>query len=143
MSSLSFMPMSALAGGVLIGGAATMLLAVNGRLAGVSGVAGGLLRPMTGDIAWRVLFILGLVVGAGLWRLASPWPLTIRVEAPLPVLLLGGLLVGFGTQLGRGCTSGHGVCGIARLSTRSIASTLVFMATAFVTVFVTRHLVGA
>jgi uncharacterized membrane protein YedE/YeeE len=142
MSSLSFMPMSALAGGVLIGGAATMLLAVNGRLAGVSGVAGGLLRPMSGDIAWRVLFILGLVLGAGLWRLASPWPLTIRVEAPLPVLLLGGLLVGFGTQLGRGCTSGHGVCGIARLSARSAVATLAFLASGIATVFVVRHLLG-
>jgi uncharacterized protein len=142
MSGLSFMPMSALAGGVLIGAAATMLLAVNGRIAGVSGVAGGLLRPIKGDIAWRVLFILGLVLGAGLWRLAGPWPVTIHIAAPLPLLLLGGLLVGFGTQLGRGCTSGHGVCGIARLSARSTVATLVFLASGTATVFVVRHLIG-
>lgn len=143
MTSLSITPMSSLAGGVLIGGAATMLLAVNGRIAGVSGIAGGLLRPAGGgDVAWRVLFLLGLVIGAGIWRLASPWPVAIRIDAPLPLLLLGGLLVGFGTQLSHGCTSGHGVCGIARLSARSAVATLVFVASAIATVFVVRHLFG-
>lgn len=138
----SFTPMSALIGGVLIGLAATMLLALNGRIAGVSGIAGGLLRPVGGDIAWRALFVLGLVVGAAAWGVASPAPVAIRIEASLPFLLLGGFLVGWGTQLGHGCTSGHGVCGIARLSPRSVAATLMFMASGATTVFVLRHVMG-
>lgn len=141
MVMADFTPVSALAGGVLIGIAATLLLALNGRIAGVSGIAGGLLTPARGDIAWRVVFIAGLVVGAAAYGLVSPQPMTIRIEASLPLLLLGGLLVGAGTQLGRGCTSGHGVCGIARLSPRSIVATLVFMASAAVTVYLVRHVI--
>jgi uncharacterized protein len=137
-----FTPVSALVGGALIGLAATALYAVSGRIAGVSGIAGGLLRPGTTDIGWRLLFLAGLVVGAGLTALGGAAPM-LRIEASWPLIVLGGLLVGYGTQLGAGCTSGHGVCGIARLSPRSIAATCVFMATAILTVFVVRHVIGA
>lgn len=137
----NFTPVSALVGGALIGLAATLLLWLTGRIAGVSGIAGGLLARQAGDMVWRALFIVGLVVGAGLYGLAAPVPL--RIEASWPVLLIGGLLVGYGTQLGRGCTSGHGVCGIARLSARSTVATLVFMASAMVTAFLARHVIGA
>jgi uncharacterized membrane protein YedE/YeeE len=143
-----FTPASALVGGALIGLAATVLYAATGRIAGVSGIAGGLLRSgafrTAGglDAAWRLLFLAGLVIGAGLAALPGGMPPALRIEASWPVLLLGGLLVGYGTQRGRGCTSGHGVCGIARLSPRSIAATLVFMASAMATVFVVRHVLG-
>jgi uncharacterized membrane protein YedE/YeeE len=138
----NFTPGSALLGGALIGVAATMLLVLNGRIAGVSGIAGGLLRASSGDVAWRLLFLLGLALGAAAYAFVLPQPLTIRIDASLPVVVLGGLLVGFGTQLGGGCTSGHGVCGIARLSRRSIVATLVFVVTAAATVYVARHVVG-
>jgi uncharacterized protein len=137
----NFTPVSALFGGILIGAAATLLLLLNGRIAGVSGIAGGLLKRTPGDIAWRVLFVLGLVIGAGGYALLSPKPVAIRIDAAWLILVLGGLLVGFGTQLGRGCTSGHGVCGIARLSPRSIVATLVFTISAGVTVFLVRHVI--
>lgn len=140
MTTENFTPISALLGGALIGLAVTLLLLLNGRIAGVSGIAGALLNSAPGEVAWRVLFLLGLMIGAGAYGLISP--VTIRIDASLPVLVLGGLLVGFGTQLGRGCTSGHGVCGIARLSPRSIAATLVFMISAGVTVYLVRHVVG-
>jgi uncharacterized membrane protein YedE/YeeE len=138
----NFTPVSALVGGLMIGVAATLLLLLNGRIAGVSGIAGGLLSPTRGEIGWRVLFLVGLMIGTGAYRLLSPGGLEIRIEASLPVLLLGGVLVGFGTQLGGGCTSGHGVCGIARLSPRSIAATLVFMVSAALTVYLVRHGIG-
>jgi uncharacterized protein len=136
----NFTPVSALIGGGFIGLAAVLLLALNGRIAGISGIAGGLLRPAPGDAGWRIAFIVGLVIGAGLYGLPAGIPIVI--DATLPMLLIGGLLVGFGTRLGGGCTSGHGVCGIARLSKRSIVATLTFMAAAVVTVFVMRHVVG-
>ncbi len=136
----NFTPVSALIGGLLIGLAATMLLLVNGRIAGISGIAGGLVKQAQGEVAWRLLFVLGLVIGAGAYGLLAPVP--IEIDASLPVVVLGGLLVGFGTQLGRGCTSGHGVCGIARLSPRSIVATLVFMVSAGVTVYLVRHVIG-
>lgn len=148
MTIEGFTPVSALIGGALIGLAATMLYAATGRIAGVSGIAGGLLRSGAfrafggTDAAWRLLFLAGLVIGAGLTALIAGVPPGLRIEASWPALVLGGLLVGYGTQLGRGCTSGHGVCGIARFSPRSIAATLVFMATAMVTVFVERHILG-
>ena len=145
MTIINFTPLSALMGGVLIGAAVVLLLLFNGRIAGVSGIAGRLLdadiQRRRDEVAWRVLFLVGLMIGAGvydLWRHVS-----IQIEASVEVLILAGLLVGFGTQLGSGCTSGHGVCGIARLSPRSIAATIVFMASAMVTVFVMRHVVGA
>ncbi|MDJ0949549.1 MAG: YeeE/YedE family protein [Alphaproteobacteria bacterium] len=138
----NFTPVSALIGGLLIGVAASMLLLLNGRIAGISGIAGGLLSPARGDVAWRLLFLAGLALGAALWRLVGPEPQAIALTGSLPTLIAGGLLVGFGTRLGGGCTSGHGVCGIARLSKRSITATAVFMASAFVTVFVVRHVFG-
>jgi uncharacterized membrane protein YedE/YeeE len=136
-----FTPGSALIGGALIGLAATMLYVAIGRIAGVSGIAGGLMRGGITDAPWRLLFLGGLVVGAALTALVAGVP-SIRVEAAWPVLVVAGLLVGYGTQLGSGCTSGHGVCGIARFSLRSIAATIVFMAAAALTVFVVRHALG-
>jgi uncharacterized protein len=137
-----FTPVSALIGGALIGLAASALYAATGRIAGISGIAGGLLRAGRTDAAWRLLFLGGLVVGAGATGLVAGMPV-LRIEASWPVLVISGLLVGYGTQLGSGCTSGHGVCGIARFSPRSIAATGVFMATAALTVFIGRHLLGA
>ena len=136
-----FTPVSALVGGALIGLAASALYAATGRIAGVSGIAGGLLRAGRADAAWRLLFLAGLVVGAGATGFAAGMP-ELRIEASWPVLVVSGLLVGYGTQLGSGCTSGHGVCGIARFSPRSIAATGVFMATAALTVFIARHFFG-
>ena len=144
MTIVNFTPISALIGGALIGSAAVLLFLLNGRIAGVSGIAGRLLdreiHNRRDEIAWRGLFLVGLVIGAGVYSL---WmPVTIHLNASVGLLTIAGLLVGFGTQLGSGCTSGHGVCGIARLSPRSIVATLVFMASAMITVFVMRHVVG-
>lgn len=127
----------------MIGVAAVLLLALNGRIAGISGIAGGLLRvPAQGDIAWRICFIIGLA--AAPWIIGAAGGAVDRPALPGGVIWMaaGGLLVGFGTALGGGCTSGHGVCGMARLSARSIAATLMFMATGVATVFVIRHLAG-
>jgi uncharacterized membrane protein YedE/YeeE len=137
-----FTPLGALVGGALIGLAASALYAATGRIAGVSGIAGGLLRGGGADAAWRLLFLAGLVLGAGSTGLVAGTPV-LRIEASWPVLVVAGLLVGYGTQLGSGCTSGHGVCGIARCSPRSIAATAVFMAAAALTVFIVRHVIGA
>jgi uncharacterized membrane protein YedE/YeeE len=135
----SFTPWAALAGGVLIGLAATLLVLFNGRIAGISGVLGGLLEPVRRDVAWRAAFVLGLVAAPLAWRLAATWP-RLQVDASMPVLVVAGLLVGVGTRYGAGCTSGHGVCGLSRGSLRSLAATATFMAAGFVTVFVVRHL---
>ena len=137
----AFTPWSALAGGVLIGVAVAMFLLLNGRIAGISGVVGGLLRPARGDIAWRVAFVAGLIVAPLLYALAAPPP-ALHIDAQYGAVLLAGLLVGVGTRLGSGCTSGHGVCGLSRLSLRSLVATLAFMGAGFATVFVTRHLLG-
>ena len=136
-----FTPWSALAGGFLIGLAAAMFVLLNGRIAGVSGVIGGLLKPSRGDIAWRVAFIAGLVGAPVLYGLIATLPV-LRIDASYGALSLAGLLVGVGTRYGSGCTSGHGVCGLARLSPRSLAATPLFMGAGFATVFVTRHVVG-
>jgi hypothetical protein len=138
-----FTPIPALVGGVLIGLAAAILLLLNGRLAGVSGIAGGLTALKKGDTAWRVFFLGGLIVGALAYGFAQPSSTAITISDSLPLLILGGLAVGFGTRMGGGCTSGHGVCGIARVSVRSLAATVTFMVLAVATVFVARHLVGA
>ena len=138
----AFTPWSALAGGVLIGLAVAMFVLLNGRIAGISGVVGGLLRPSRGDIAWRAAFIAGLVAAPLLYALVAPLP-ALRIDAQYGALVLAGLLVGVGTRLGSGCTSGHGVCGLSRLSLRSLVATLLFMGAGFATVFVTRHLLGA
>jgi uncharacterized protein len=138
----AFTPGASLAGGLAIGLAAALLVLFNGRIAGISGILGGLLRPSTGDIAWRAAFVVGLVVAPLAWAAFAARP-SVHVDAGLPMLAIAGLLVGFGTRLGSGCTSGHGVCGLARVSPRSLVATLVFMATGFAVVFVARHLAGA
>ncbi len=135
----AFTPESALAGGIVIGIAAAMLALLNGRVAGISGIVGSLLRPARGEFAWRAAFVIGLV-GAPLiycFFAALPSP---RVDAQWGALAIAGLLVGVGTRYGAGCTSGHGVCGLSRRSPRSLAATGIFMSAGFVTVFVLRHL---
>lgn len=135
----SFTPLTALLGGALIGLAAALLLLLNGRIAGISGVVGGLLRPQRRDIAWRVAFVSGLLLAPVLYGFVAVLPLP-RIEAGTGLLIVAGLLVGVGTRYGSGCTSGHGVCGLSRLSLRSLTATLVFMGAGFATVFVLRHL---
>ncbi len=131
--------MIALAGGVLIGMAATLLLWLNGRIAGVSGLLNGVLQPKGGDVAWRVAFLIGLVAVAGLYMAVVPGAPLPRKDFSRAGLIVAGLLVGFGTRMGNGCTSGHGVCGLGRLSPRSLAAVLTFMATAMLTTFAIRH----
>ena len=144
MTIVNFQPIDAAIGGALIGLAAAMMLVLNGRIAGVSGVLGRLLPPTPGDVGWRLWFLAGLLGGAVLWRVVSGETAADLVfEATVPMLIAGGLLTGFGTRVGNGCTSGHGVCGIGRLSPRSMVATLTFMATAAMTVFVARHVLGA
>jgi hypothetical protein len=138
----NFTPISALLGGVLIGSAAAVLLWLNGRVAGVSGIFNGALLPQSGEAAWRAMFLLGLVAGASLYVAVNPEGYAPRTGFPATLLVAGGFLVGFGTRMGGGCTSGHGVCGIARLSIRSVIATAVFVLTGVVTVLVIRHLVG-
>jgi len=138
----AFTPWPALAGGILIGAAVGMFALLNGRIAGISGVLGGLLRPTRGDIAWRAAFVIGLVAAPIVYALFAAWP-ALQVDASYPALGIAGLLVGIGTRYGSGCTSGHGVCGISRLSPRSLVATAVFMAAGFATVFVLRHLFSA
>lgn len=131
--------MTALAGGMLIGASATLLLWLNGRIAGVSGMLNGVLMPKRGDVAWRVLFLLGLIAGGGVYLALVPGAYAPRADFPVPALVVAGLLVGFGTRMGNGCTSGHGVCGLGRLSMRSLAAVLTFMATAIASTFLVRH----
>ena len=133
-----FTPWSAVAGGALIGLAAALLILLNGRVAGISGMLGALLRPTPGDAAWRALFLLGVVLAPLVYAAIRPVP-ELHIEAATGTLVVAGLLVGIGTRYGSGCTSGHGVCGIARLSPRSIAATCVFMLVGFATVFLLRH----
>lgn len=134
----AFSPYASLAGGVLIGLAASLFVLLNGRIAGISGVLGGMLKPLKGDIAWRVAFLLGLLSSSAVYALFAPVPAP-RIDAGWTSLVLAGLLVGAGTRFGSGCTSGHGVCGLSRLSPRSLVATLVFMGAGFATVFVIRH----
>lgn len=119
-----------------------MFVLLNGRIAGISGVLGGLLNPVRGDIAWRVAFLGGLVAAPMAWRSFAALP-ALRVDAGTAGLVVAGLLVGVGTRYGAGCTSGHGVCGVSRLSPRSLAATAAFMGTGFATVFVLRHLLAS
>ena len=136
-----FTPLAAAAGGVLIGLAAAMFALLNGRIAGISGVLGGLLRPTGGDMAWRIAFVVGLVGAPLVYVLFAVLPKP-QIDASYGALILAGLLVGIGTRYGSGCTSGHGVCGLSRLSPRSLVATLGFMGAGFVTMFATRHLLG-
>ena len=136
-----FTPWASLAGGILIGLATALLLLANGRVAGISGILGGLLRPSRGDIAWRVTFILGLFVAPLVWLTMGAMP-PAQIDHSPALLAAGGLLVGIGTRFGNGCTSGHGVCGIARLSPRSLLATACFLPAGFATVFIVRHVLG-
>jgi len=135
----SFTPVSGLMGGLLIGLAVTLMMLLNGRIAGISSIVSGLLTPKSGDTGWRVAFVVGLLLGALAFILAVGGPTPVDVLASPPAILIGGLLVGFGTRMGSGCTSGHGLCGIARFSRRSIVATSVFFGMAMLTVFLARH----
>ena len=138
----NFTPGTAVIGGLLIGAAATLMLLLKGRIAGISGIIGGLLHPSHGDSSWRAMFLLGMMaapLGSLLWFGKLP---EATVTASSRMLIIAGLLVGFGTRLGSGCTSGHGVCGLARRSQRSLVSTLTFIATGAIAVYASRHLLG-
>ncbi|WP_174803320.1 YeeE/YedE family protein [Martelella limonii] len=137
-----FTPWLSLFGGALIGVAAVLLMAVSGRVAGLSGIVSGALLPGSTDRSWRIAFLLGAIVAPAILVHAAGIAIPFQNTVPLPWLIIGGLIVGIGVNLGAGCTSGHGVCGLARFSRRSLAATLVFMATTFVTVFVIRHVLG-
>lgn len=138
----SFTPWSALGGGILIGIAVALLLLATGRTAGVSGIVAGILKPNPGDLAWRIAFVAGMVLTPLVYAIMAALP-PLQVSAGYPTLVVGGLLVGLGTRYGSGCTSGHGVCGVARLSPRSIVATLAFMLAGFVTVYFVRHAFGS
>lgn len=134
-----FTPHSALAGGILIGLAATLLYALLGRIAGISGILNSAIDERA-DRAWRLAFLFAMVAAAGAWfAITGVGP---RNSFPAPWLVVGGLLVGFGTRLGGGCTSGHGICGLSRLSRRSLVAVLAFMGAGFATVFLVRHVLG-
>jgi len=138
----NFTPVSALIGGALIGLSATLLLLFNGRLAGVSGILSGIFVQPAGDRLWRLMFVVGMVASGFLYQFFGPGGYENYTDVSLPVLLVGAFLVGFGTRMGGGCTSGHGVCGIGRISPRSITATFVFMGAGLVTVYVMRHVLG-
>jgi uncharacterized membrane protein YedE/YeeE len=136
-----FTPWTALGGGALIGIAASVLLLFNGRIAGISGILGGILTAERTGIPWRAAFIGGLLLAPAIWMLVAELP-PIEINAGYPVIVIAGLLVGIGTRYGSGCTSGHGVCGLSRFSLRSLVATLTFMTAGFCTVYVVRHLIG-
>lgn len=135
----SFTPWSALIGGLIIGLAAAALMLLNGRIAGISGIVGGILNAKPKDTAWRIAFVVGLLLAPSVYLLWQPLP-EIHATEHLPTLIAAGLLVGVGTRYGSGCTSGHGVCGLSRLSPRSAVATACFMAMGFFTVYAVRHL---
>lgn len=137
-----FTPWAALAGGALIGLAALLLLLCNGRIAGISGIMGGSLKPARGDLLWRVLFFFGLFTGGLITLWWWPAALDICIDVSTPAVILAGLLVGLGARIGSGCTSGHGVCGVGRLAPRSIVASAVFVSAAMLTVYVVRHVLG-
>ena len=136
----NFTPVSALIGGAFIGLSAVIMLAGNGRIAGISGILGGAISSRGDERRWRILFLAGLLLATLLYQIVSSSPITIETQASPELLVIAGLLVGFGTRLGSGCTSGHGICGIARFSKLSFAATVMFMLFGFITVYVTRHL---
>lgn len=137
-----FTPTTAIAGGVLIGFSSALLILFNGRIAGIAGIVAGLVKPKKTDFLWRLAFILGLIGSPFVWQLFADLP-EIIIDANETTLAISGLIVGISTRYGAGCTSGHGVCGVSRLSPRSIVATLAFMATGFLTVFVVRHILGS
>lgn len=138
----NFTPWTSLAGGLLLGLSAAIFILVNGRILGISGILGGLLPPKSGDATWRVMVLLGMIASPFVLQtfLPSSWITAPRIEASLGVIVLAGLLVGVGTRYASGCTSGHGVCGLSRLSPRSLVATGSFMAAGFATVYILRHL---
>ncbi len=135
----NFTPWASLAGGILLGIASSLFVLVNGRILGISGILGGLIRPREGDRAWRIAFLLGMFAAPLLYA-ALAGPSVARIDATWGMVIAAGLLVGWGTRYGSGCTSGHGVCGLSRLSPRSLVATLAFMGTGFATVYAVRHL---
>jgi uncharacterized membrane protein YedE/YeeE len=137
----AFTPTTALVGGALIGLAAGMLVLLNGRIAGISGIVGGLMRPRPGELLWRGAFLAGMIGAPLAYSTLGDMP-ELRIDADYPLLVVAGLLVGAGTRYGAGCTSGHGVCGLSRFSPRSALATLTFMASGFLVVFVVRHAIG-
>lgn len=138
---IHFTPASALAGGMMIGIATAILLLLAGRIAGISGIVGGLFRLQPGDIGWRLAFVAGLMLAPFIWQLFKELPL-IQINTSYLLMALAGLIVGLGTRYGSGCTSGHGVCGLSRLSPRSIVATLTFITAGVVTVYLIRHLLS-
>jgi uncharacterized membrane protein YedE/YeeE len=137
----NFTPWSSLAGGIVLGVASALFVLMNGRILGISGIIGGLVKRRVGDSGWRIAFVLGLLAAPTAWSLFAP-PAAARIDAGWLAVVAAGLLVGIGTRYGAGCTSGHGVCGLSRLSPRSLAATIAFMAAGFATVFVVRHLLA-
>jgi uncharacterized membrane protein YedE/YeeE len=138
----SFTPIASTIGGLMIGAAAAGLLLFHGRIAGISGIAGGIFRREAGDISWRVMFLVGLFAAGAGWSYFYPQDYVVEISRSTTALIVAGLAVGVGTQLGSGCTSGHGVCGIGRLSKRSTVATISFMITAALTVFVVNEVLG-
>ena len=138
----NFTPLTALCGGILIGLSAAAMLLLDGKIAGISGILAGVLKPVKGDTLWRGCFLAGLGAGGLLLRMVLPGAFDFGVIRPFPILVGAGLLVGFGTRLGSGCTSGHGVCGVSRLSPRSLVATATFIATGALTVYLVNHLLG-
>ena len=138
-----FTPWSSLSGGIILGVASALFILINGRVLGISGILGGLLPPKVGDTFWRLAFLAGMFASPWLFKLLAPAELMTppQIDADLVMLVIAGLLVGFGTRYGSGCTSGHGVCGLSRMSPRSLVATLSFMAAGFLTVYVVRHLI--
>lgn len=136
-----FTPWASLSGGILLGLASAMFILINGRILGISGIVGGLFQPKSGDVGWRLSFLLGLLVAPLLYGLVVGLDAP-RIDAGWATLIIAGLLVGAGTRFGSGCTSGHGVCGLSRLSPRSLAATIAFMVAGFATVYLIRHVVS-
>jgi uncharacterized membrane protein YedE/YeeE len=139
----NFTPFASLFGGLLIGLSASAMLLLDGKIAGISGILAGVLKPVRGDTLWRVCFLAGLLAGGMLLRIFLPTAFNFGIIRPLPMLIIAGLLVGFGTRLGSGCTSGHGVCGISRLSPRSLVATGTFIIAGALVVYLVNHLMGS
>ncbi|MBJ75370.1 MAG: YeeE/YedE family protein [Sandaracinus sp.] len=138
----NFMPLASALGGLLIGVASAMMLVLNGRIAGISGITGGVLKLQSGETVWRALFVAGLLVGGFAYHAFAPDAFAIEIDRSTGALLAAGVLVGIGTQMGNGCTSGHGICGLSRFSPRSLVAVLTFMATAAATVAAVSHFFG-
>ncbi len=138
----NFTPISALLGGALIGVSVSLLLLLNGRMAGISGIMNGLFSSPKKEELWRGLFLIGLIIGAVLFQWISHDSLPLRQNYPLWLIIVGGFFVGMGTRMGSGCTSGHGICGIANFSRRSIVATIIFMLSGMLTVFIVKHIMG-